>query len=165
LLAAGGLGAGLLFFRRRRALAAFVLAGVVAGMGVLGCGSATHIPKATDTTLSASSSSLALGNSLKLTAGVSARNGKGTPTGSVTFYESGQQIGSGALSAGTASMSTSSLSVGSHALTAVYSGDTGYNVSSSAVVNTDVTYSYNLTITAQDGNGNTSAVTLPVTVH
>jgi hypothetical protein len=165
LLAAGCLGAGLLFFRRRRALAILVLVGVAAGLGISGCGSSTHVLKATDTTLSASSSSLALGNSLKLTAGVTARSGKGTPTGSITFYESGQKIGSGTLSAGAANMSTSSLSVGNHAITAVYSGDTEYNVSSSAVVNTGVTYSYNLTITAQDGNGNSSAVTVPVTVH
>lgn len=165
LIAMAGLGAGFLLFRRRRALSVLVLVAVAAGWGIIGCGSSAHVQKATDTTLSASSSTLALGSSLKLTAGVAAHGGSGTPTGSVNFYESGQQIGSGVLSVGAASMSTSSLSVGNHAITAVYSGDTEYNVSSSAVANTDVTYSYNLTITAQDGDGNSSAVIIPVTVH
>ena len=46
-------------------------------------------------------------------------NGTGTPTGTVTFYADGNlqdPIGSSALSAGTATLSDSTLSVGTHSI-------------------------------------------------
>jgi uncharacterized repeat protein (TIGR01451 family) len=48
----------------------------------------------------------------------------GTPTGTVTFEDAGTPIGTGTMnSSGVATFSTSTLAVGSHAITAVYGGD------------------------------------------
>jgi len=59
----------------------------------------------------------------------------GTPTGSVIFLDNGIQIGMGALdSSGLVTFSTSSLSVGSHPITAQYLGDPSFAPSTSAVI-------------------------------
>jgi len=55
----------------------------------------------------------------------------GTETGTVTFQDGGIPLGSGALSGGTATYTTSTLAAGSHSITAVYSGDANYNGGSS----------------------------------
>ena len=52
-------------------------------------------------------------------------------TGTVTFYDNGGQIGTGSLSSGTATFSTSPLLVGSHPITASYGGNSNYNGSTS----------------------------------
>ena len=69
--------------------------------------------------------------------------GTGTPTGTVTFDDNGTQIGTGTLTAGVATFSTSSLAVGTQSITAVYSGDTNFTTSTSSahsqVVNTPAT--------------------------
>ncbi len=48
------------------------------------------------------------------------------PAGSITFMEGGSALGSATLSNGAGSISLSSLSLGTHAITAVYSGDPKY---------------------------------------
>jgi hypothetical protein len=58
--------------------------------------------------------------------------GAGTPNGSVTFADGGISIGSAALSGGVAQFTTSALSVGSHAITASYNGDSNFIGSNSA---------------------------------
>jgi len=67
----------------------------------------------------------------------------GTPTGTVIFYDGSTQIRSSALANGSVSMSTSSLMVGSHSITAAYQGSTAFASSTSAiltqVVNSDPT--------------------------
>src|SRR5262245_51300748 len=57
-----------------------------------------------------------------------------SPTGSVTLFDGGTQIGTGTLAAGTASFTVSSLAVGSHSLTARYSGDPSNAASTSAAL-------------------------------
>ncbi|MHB8817035.1 MAG: IPT/TIG domain-containing protein, partial [Steroidobacteraceae bacterium] len=57
-----------------------------------------------------------------------------SPTGTVTFFDGGTQIGTGTLAAGTATFTTSSLTVGSHSITARYSGDTNNAASASAAL-------------------------------
>src|SRR5262245_15280244 len=57
-----------------------------------------------------------------------------SPTGSVSLFDGGVQIGTGTLAAGTASFSISSLAVGSHSLTAQYSGDPNNAASTSAAL-------------------------------
>jgi hypothetical protein len=60
--------------------------------------------------------------------------GAGTPTGSVTFKDGTTVLGTVALGgAGTASVSTSSLAVGAHSITASYTGDAHFNVSMGSV--------------------------------
>ena len=49
--------------------------------------------------------------------------GSGTPTGTVTFFDSATALGTGTLTAGQATFSTASLSAGGHVITAVYAGD------------------------------------------
>ena len=57
-----------------------------------------------------------------------------SPTGSVSLFDGGTQVGTGTLAAGTASFSISSLAVGSHSLTAQYSGDPNNAASTSAAL-------------------------------
>ena len=88
---------------------------------------------ATAVALGSSVNPSTLGQNVTLTATVT--SSAGTPSGSVTFYDGSTVLGSGNLSAGVASLSTTGLSVGTHALTAVYSGSTSYAGSTSAMVN------------------------------
>ncbi len=74
-----------------------------------------------------------LGQNLTFTATVTSSIG-GTPTGSVNFFDSGKQIGTGTLNAGVATFSTSSLTAGTHTITGTYSGDSTYVTSTSADV-------------------------------
>ena len=79
---------------------------------------------------SAASPTLA-GEPATLNATVSSASG--VPTGSVTFYDGATVVGTGLLNAqGMATFTTSTLSVGTHTLKAVYSGDANYNASTSA---------------------------------
>jgi hypothetical protein len=55
-----------------------------------------------------------------------------TATGTVQFLDGGSIIGTGAVSAGTASFATNSLTSGAHSITAVYTGDTNDSSSTSA---------------------------------
>ena len=52
--------------------------------------------------------------------------GSGTPTGTVTFFDSATALGTGTLTAGQATFSTASLSAGGHVITAVYAGGTHF---------------------------------------
>src|SRR5574342_210525 len=58
----------------------------------------------------------------------------GTRTGTVTFFDGATILGTGTISANTASITTSSLSPGSHSITATYSGDSNFNSSTSPVL-------------------------------
>jgi hypothetical protein len=60
-------------------------------------------------------------------------------TGSVGFYDGKKLLGTRTLSGGTASLSTSNLSAGSHSITAKYNGDANFNGSTSAVLTQTVT--------------------------
>ena len=92
------------------------------------------------TALTASASSLVSGASLTLTATVTATTGSGTPTGTVTFLDGATSLGTGALSAsGVATLSTTTLAVGSHSITAQYGGDSNYSASTSSAVSVTVT--------------------------
>lgn len=90
----------------------------------------------TTTSLSASPNPSSFGQSVTLTAVVGvAAPGFGTPTGTVTFLDGTTALGTGTLnSAGNATLSTSTLSSGSHSLTAVYGSDTNFTASTSPTV-------------------------------
>ena len=90
------------------------------------------VSKANTTTVVASSANpSAAAQSVTFTATVSAvAPGSGTPTGTVTFKDGSTVLGSGTLSGGVATLTTSSLTVGSHSITATYtSGDGNFNAS------------------------------------
>jgi len=78
----------------------------------------------TTTTLVASSAQVTSGQSVTLTA-TESNGGNAIPTGTVTFYDGQTQIGQAATldGNGIATLSTSSLAIGAHSITAVYSGD------------------------------------------
>ena len=70
----------------------------------------------------------------------------GTPTGSVTFMDGVTALGTVPLVGGSASLSTSSLSVGSHSLTAIYNGSATLNGSTSSAVTQTVNAAAPVTI-------------------
>jgi RHS repeat-associated protein len=81
----------------------------------------------TTTSLSSSAGSASLGQSITLTATITGAS----PTGTVTFKDGGAAIGSGAVTAGVATLATSSLALGNHTLSADYAGDTNNDPSTS----------------------------------
>jgi hypothetical protein len=87
----------------------------------------------TNTTLTATPNPANQGNLVTMTATVApVLPGTGNPTGTVTFFNGGTSLGTGTVSGGVATLSTSTLPVGADSLTAVYSGDTNFNTSTSA---------------------------------
>jgi len=88
---------------------------------------------ATATSLGSSVNPSVSGQEVKLTATVTGAGG--TPTGSVQFRDGAKVLGNGTVDGtGTATLTTSSLGVGDHSLTAVYGGDDTFETSTSAVL-------------------------------
>src|SRR5205085_574990 len=56
------------------------------------------------------------------------------PTGTVTFLDAGNAIGSGILGGGAATFSTSALAAGSHTITASYAGDGNFNGTTGSMI-------------------------------
>lgn len=103
----------------------------------------------TATTLSSDGTPSNAGSAVKLTANVSMGGGQtavGTISGTVTFYDGANTLGSASISNGVATLSTTALTVGSHSLTARFSGNTNYDVSTSASF-TQVVQTSNATVT------------------
>ena len=89
---------------------------------------------ATATSLTSSPNPTLFGQSTTLTASVSVTApGAGTVGGTVEFFDGATPLGTSPVVSGSATFSTSTLSVGSHNLTAVYSGDGSFSGSTSAV--------------------------------
>lgn len=83
--------------------------------------------------LTASPSTALPNTAVTLNASVAATSGSDVPTGSVSFMDGTTLLSKVTLAAGKASLTTSSLAVGSHSITAVYSGDGNFaTVTSSA---------------------------------
>ena len=82
----------------------------------------------TTTALTAAPDPSVFGQSVTLTA---TAPGSGTPTGTVTFFDGATLLGTGTLTAGVATFTTSSLAVGSHAITVTYAGDSDFAGSTS----------------------------------
>lgn len=92
-------------------------------------GGLTHVVQnGTATTVSSSSSPSSFGELITFTATVTASNGAlGTPTGSVSFREGATVLATAPVDAtGHASFSTSALSIGSHIITADFTGTNGW---------------------------------------
>ena len=58
----------------------------------------------------------------------------GTPTGTVTFLDGTSPLGQASVSSGVAALTTNSLALGTHSITAAYSGSNSYAASSSVIV-------------------------------
>jgi Bacterial Ig-like domain (group 3) len=94
---------------------------------------------ATNTALTASAPTISAGSTETFTATVTPVSGSGTPTGTVTFNDSSNALGTSALSGGTATYTTASLQTGVHSITAAYSGSGSFTASTSNAVSVTVT--------------------------
>jgi plastocyanin len=83
-------------------------------------------------TVSPSSSTIATGTSITFTAALT--NVGAAPTGTVTFMDGKTQLGTGKLSSGTATYTTTKLTAGAHSITASYGGDSNYLTGTSSAV-------------------------------
>src|SRR5206468_2326324 len=117
----------------------------------------------TTTALSSSANPSAVGQAVTFTASVTVTApGAGTPSGTVTFQDGATLLGTGTLNgAGQAAFSTTTLAAGTHAITAVYAGDTNFNGSASGTLSQVVGQAD--TTTALSSSANPSAVGQAVT--
>jgi hypothetical protein len=132
---------------------------------------ATSSPAATTTSVSASRTQATSGQAITFTAAVAPKSGSGVPTGTVAFSDGATQLGTASLDGGSASFSSSNLAVGTHTITAAYSGDSNYVASTSAALTVTVaaalTADYSLTISnsaltvAQGSSGNLTVTVTP----
>jgi uncharacterized repeat protein (TIGR01451 family) len=89
----------------------------------------------TTTVLTSSLNPAILGQPVTFSAAVTVPQGAGVATGTVSFLEGTLVLGMGTLNeAGVATLSTSSLTAGDHAITAVYTGDSTFTASTSSAV-------------------------------
>lgn len=114
----------------------------------------------TATALSTSGSPSSYGQSVTFTASVTSSGGN--PTGTVTFKNGSATLGMAPLSSGTAAFTTSTLTVATHTITAVYNGDANDATSTSSPVTQQVTKA--ATTTALASPLNPSTYGLPVTL-
>ena len=82
--------------------------------------------------IASSASTVLAQNAVTLTATVSSP--AGIPTGTVSFLDGTTPLGPGTLSGGVATLTTSLLTVGTHSISAVYSGGTNFVAATSAVL-------------------------------
>lgn len=120
--------------------------------------------------LSSSASSSTLGNSITLKATLAGTDGGRPILGSVTFNDSfrgvTRNLGNVSVaSTGDASLTTTTLGLGTHSITAVYAGDGLYPATSSSAVPVNVTSSATLQVAATDANGYTVAIPMGVTLQ
>jgi hypothetical protein len=136
--------------RRRMKLLVVLMAASLTSFGA-GCGSSSK-PASPALSVGSSAVKSPVGQSFNLTASL---NQAKTPTGSVTFFDGGTQIGEATLSiSGFALLSVNSLSIGTHEITASYSGD----VNNAAVAtknpfNQVITGTATITVTAAPVSG------------
>ena len=103
----------------------------------------------TTTTVTSSANPSVFGQSVTFTATISpVAPGAGTASGIVTFLDGGNSIGTGNLSGGVATLTTSALAVTSHTITTSYNGDGNFNGSTGSLTgNPQVVNKDNTTIT------------------
>src|ERR1022692_3972891 len=100
-----------------------------------GTGSQVVSKASTSTSLISSVNPSLPGEAVTFTATISVLlPGSGTPTGTVTFYDGPSPISTQPVSSGQAAFTTSTLVAGSHFISAIYSGDSNFNTSSSSSV-------------------------------
>jgi hypothetical protein len=94
----------------------------------VGSAGVCQVQTATTTSVSSSLNSAYAGSPVTFTATIS----PSAPDGTVTFMDGSTTLGTAPVSGGQAQFSTSSLNLGTHSVTALYSGDTTYAASASA---------------------------------
>jgi hypothetical protein len=86
--------------------------------------------------------------------------GATVPTGSVTFLDGSTPLGSAPVINGAASLTITTLAVGTHPIAAVYSGDTNFAPATSPTSISEVAQDFSLSILSSSG-GSGSATALP----
>ena len=122
---------------------------------------------AISTTVTCASNPSVFGQSVTFTATVTVGAGAGTPTGTITFQDGSSSIGTCSLNgSAVATFSTSTLTVATHTINAVYGGDSCFTSCSGSMLQTVNQDSTTTTITASSPNPSTPAqnVTFTATV-
>jgi hypothetical protein len=122
---------------------------------------------ATKTTITSSASTSRFGQPVTFTATVKAvAPGSGVPTGTVTFYDGTTSLGTVPLyGSGQATISIGSLSVGTHSITASYTGDGNFTASTSTALTQTVNQAATKTTLVSSANpSNPGQVTFTATV-
>ena len=94
------------------------------------------VPTTIQTTVQGGTSTSNFGQSVTFVATISSAGG--SPTGTVTFEDSGSILGTGPVNSGVATFTTTKLAIGPHAITTVYSGDSKFAASTSPVLDVTV---------------------------
>jgi hypothetical protein len=115
----------------------------------------------TTTTVTSSKNPSFFGQSVTFTATVSAA--PATPTGTVTFLDTGNPIGTVSLSGGVATFTTSTLAIGNHTITASYNGDGNFNNSTGSLSGNPQVVNNPNTTTTITSSANPSDLGQPVT--
>jgi len=117
------------------------------------------------TTLTSAPNPSTYGQPVELTATVSAAgSGQPTPTGTVTFLDGASPVGSGVdLDGGTATLPISTLTAGTHSITAVYSGDSNYPGATSSLPLTQTVTKATPTVYVTDAGGTYNGTPFPAT--
>jgi uncharacterized repeat protein (TIGR03803 family) len=110
--------------------------GITGAGGTLSHGTAYELnyKKATTNTMTSSSNPAWKGQPIELTATLTSKAGSPPDGETVTFYNATKALGHGVLSGGSTSLLSSSLSVGTHSLAAVYNGDANFMPSTSTIL-------------------------------
>jgi autotransporter-associated beta strand protein len=126
------------------------------------------VNKATTTsTVSATPNPSVYGQSVTFTATVSTvAPGVGSPSGTFSFFDGSTNLGSGTITAGVATLTTSSLSTGAHSITVQYNGDGNFNGSTSSAITQTVDKASTSTLLTSGLNPSTfgQSVTFTATV-
>ena len=105
----------------------------------------------TSSAISANPTTLTYGATTNLTATVT----PSTATGTFTFYDGTNNLGPGTIASGVATLNNVALGGGVHTITAVYSGDTNYNTSTTATA---------ATVTVNQASGTATLTAVPSTI-
>jgi len=96
----------------------------------------TVVPITPSLGLTSNANPVFLSNAVTFTATIASQ--ATPPTGTITFYDGGTQIGTATVSSASASFTISSLSSHLHSITAVYSGDTSYGQATSGALSENI---------------------------
>jgi hypothetical protein len=161
--------------KERRLTTAYLAISAALLMGGVSCGgggsshvgpnpSPTPVPGIpTSTTINSSAVKVANGSPLVLTSGVSS-SATSVITGNVAFFDGARAIGTAPLNNGQAKLQLESLGVGTHTLTARYSGDSKNQPSTSSGLQQSVTGTQQLQVTATAG-GQAQVASIQITVQ
>jgi hypothetical protein len=127
---------------------------------------AANFHYATTTAVTSSLNPAPGGQPVTFTATVTPAFNAGAMTGNVTFYDGANVLGTATISSGKAMFTTSSLSLGTHSITAAYAGDSNYLPSTSRVLLETINSSTTTTTVVSSLNPSTfnQSVTFTATV-